>query len=124
MENIKSGDPNDLVDVFEKVLTKATFKAFGKAKVGGEPKVSKHLRKLEERKQTLLNTYAVGDKLIEEIDEEIRRSLINQQTQSFERELSDLKSLQQSRGKAAAVFNIRKRAAGEKFREEAVASRR
>ena len=102
LENINSDEsenPNDLVKKFNKILTKSKFQAFGKAKVGGVPKVNKELRELELKKVAITKENPKDHKSIDKLDDEIRIKLHDQQRAKFQKEIEDLKNLKFNKGR-------------------------
>ena len=118
-----SDDPDKMMSGIEKELTRIKFVSFGKVKVRNGPKTSKTLDSLQKEKIKCYDEEEAGierDARIKDIDEKIASNLLTEQRKRFENELNLIKDLKKSKGKAAAVFNLKSKVVGSnKAKQEA-----
>ena len=104
----------------EKTMNKLKFKAFGKVSFSSRPAVDKPLGRLYQQKEALNNNSEDGDKIME-VEKKIAELLIQNQRTDYERKLATLKDLKNTKGKSAAVFNLKAKVlGGKKANQEAV----
>ena len=93
-------------------------KAFGKVKVKKRHNNDETLEKLMREKKTVLSMKNLDDKSMEQklerIDRDVSDTLKIIQRKNIEKELDDMSRLKQSKGNAAAIFDLKKRIFGKK----------
>ena len=112
----ESKNPTVLMDIIEKELTKVKFKAFGKVSVRNEILKCKELKNLQKDKYEVIENEASEqrDEKIKGIEDKITEKVLENQRLRLEKELGDLKSLKDKKGRSAVIFNLKDRVVGKK----------
>ena len=112
---IKNEQPEKLLKCIEKELTKAKFASFCKVKLSSKTKEQKEMDELQNEKlKTAEEKPANKTVLIEAIDGKMSAVLKNIEKNKFEKEVTELKRMKHSKGKAAAVFALKDKVLGNK----------
>ena len=109
-------DPNKILKVIEKELTRVKFSCFGKVTHSSKSKDDKELEKLQTQKIRVMNNISLTDKenKVEEINNEISKTLSKIQSKQFNRDIKELENLKENKGKAAANFRLKEKLMGKK----------
>ena len=100
-------------------MNKIKFRCFGKVTFTNKCKIDKPLEALYEEKETLSNDDGNEDK-ITLFENKIGGLLIQKQRIEYEKKLSNLETLKTTKGRSAAVFNLKAKILGKKkVRQEA-----
>ena len=111
-------DSNKLMTQIDKELDSIRFKSFGKTKEKSNLKISKEVEALQKEKVELCNRNEDNPNIVreklKEIYENMSALLLQKQRENFEKELKDIREMRKSKGKAAAVFNLKEKIVGSK----------
>ena len=111
----KDADPEKLLKAIEKELNSVKYCVFGKVKIkeGDQHKVKLEKLQKEKNKILALHNYDKEHEVMK-LDQEMASTLKEMDTKVKEREVNYLMNLQNRKGKAAAVFNLRNYILGSK----------
>ena len=109
---IESADnliPNEMMKRLENVSNKIEFKCFGKVRNSMRMESDKELENLYSEKEK-----ASSDDGIEEAEVKIAETLLVKQREEYETKLEQLKNIQKSKGRSAAIFKLKEKVVGSK----------
>ena len=114
-------DTTEFNQKLDKIMNKIKFRSFGKVSFTNKSQIDKPLENLYEEKR-INSVSKVSDEKIIEVEMKISDLLLKKQRIEYEKKLDNLKTLKNTKGKSAAVFNLKARVLGEKkVRQEAAA---
>ena len=100
---------NEMMNRLENVTTKVKFKCFGKVRNSRRMESDKELDILYSEKSK-----ATTDDGIQEAELKIAGKLLEKQRKEYETKLEQLKNIQKSKGRSAAIFKLREKVIGSK----------
>ena len=109
-------NPNKMYKKIEKEINNIKYRAFEKVSVKRNKNVDSRMIALQ-RKKSNIKTNAMSDDIdekIEEVNNELVDALREQQRENFQKEVTKYKRIISSKGKSAAVFNLRDSVLGTK----------
>ena len=109
---IESADnliPNEAMKRLENVSNKIEFKCFGKVRNSMRMESDKELENLYSEREK-----ATSDDGVEEVEVKIAETLLVKQREEYETKLEQLKNIQKSKGRSAAIFKLKEKVLGSK----------
>ena len=104
---------------FEKIMDKVKYQSFGKVSFSDTSEVDKPLRKLYEEREDCIRKE--NDEKIQAVEKNISELLVKKQRIEYEKKLKALNTLKRTKGKSAAIFDLKDKILGEKkVQQEAV----
>ena len=108
-----SNDPDIIMNSIVAELNRIKYIAFGKVKV--RKKIDNKLDELDELIAKKAKLYVEDSKSkMSDLEEKISKELQKKQKQNIENEISNLKSIRESKGKSASVFRLKEKIVGKK----------
>ena len=105
--------PSEFNDKFEKIMKKVKYKAFGKVTFANKTSVDKPLANLyDERAKCIVNK--TDEEEVSDVEGKIASLLIEKQRNEYEKKLKALNTLKTTKGKSAAVFDLKAKILGYK----------
>ena len=95
----------------ERELTRVKYKAFGKVSYNKKPRTERKVNKLTQKKYNLItkkNDAEIVEEELVEIDKEIYEAVNEVNKRSIDKSKAKLRNLKETKGRAAAVFNLKK----------------
>ena len=120
LEDKNVNSPTIFNERLERISNKAKYKAFGKVTFSNRSISNKPLEKLYNERKVIISNTEDNEKILE-VEERISELIIQRQRSDYEKKLSNLNMIKNTKGKSAAVFNLKAKVLGEKkVKQEAV----
>ena len=112
---LEDEEPEKVLHIIEKELTKIKFACFGKVKLYSKDKKLKQLEALQEEKFSIVNNNNPDEsQAIGVIDSNIAKVLKDIESDKYEKDINFLNNLKTTKGKSAAAFGLKNKVLGMK----------
>ena len=104
-------DPNKILKIIDKELTRVKHASFGKIKISSKTKEDRELEDLQIRKMNLYKNAneLERDRKIEEIDAAMSNVLKTIQSKQYSQDIKNLEEIKNKKGRAAANFKLKEK---------------
>ena len=107
-------DPTRTMELIDKQMEKAKYKAFGKVTYVPGKSVNKELVALHNEKMKVKNSVQFDEVQVDTIDKKINEVVLKEQKVEFEKKIEKLKNKKSVKGKCAAIFALKNDVTGGK----------
>ena len=111
-------DPTEAMNLIDKEMNGAKYKAFGKIKFRNSVKANKEVMNLQKKKSDICAVNDLPNEELEELEKEIAENLLQEQRKNLEREFNNLKEIGSRKGKSASIFDLKNKVVGKKKMEQ------